>query len=109
MTKTTASFLLLFLVAILYSCSGKPSDKDINKKILFEYVCNETAKVNNLRILKTEETESTDGPHAFHYTVSGEVEWAEGCTEMGTNTQPGAKEKFERVVTLFKDDEGNWQ
>jgi len=43
MTKIFAS---VFALVLLYSCSGKPSDKDISKKILLEYVCNETAKVN---------------------------------------------------------------
>lgn len=106
MKKIITSFSAIVL---LYSCSGKPSDKDISKKILFEYVCNETAKVNGLKILKTEETESTDGPHVFTYTVSGEVEWPDGCKEMGTNTAAGAKEKFEKQVVLSKNEEGSWQ
>jgi len=28
---------------------------------------------------------------------------------MGTNVQPDTKEKFEKTVTLFKNDDGNWQ
>jgi hypothetical protein len=96
-------------IIFLYSCSGKPSDKDISKKILLEYVCAETAKVNNLKILKTEETESTGGPHVFTYTVSGEVEWPDGCKEMSTNTVAGTKEKFEKQVMLSKTEGGNWQ
>lgn len=105
MKKTISS---LFIIALLYSCSGKPSDKDISKKILLEYVCNETAKVNDLKIMKTEETKSTDGPHVFTYTVRGEVEWPDGCKEMG-NTAAGTKEKFEKQVTLTKTDDGAWQ
>jgi hypothetical protein len=108
MTKSTSIIILVFTI-FLYSCSGKPSEKDINKKVLQEYVCAETAKVNNLKILKTEETESTPDTHVFSYTVTGDVIWPDGCTELGTNAQPGAKEKFEKVVTLYKDDDGNWQ
>ena len=74
-----------------------------------DYVCAETAKVNNLKILKTEETESTDAPHVFRYTVSGEVEWPEGCKETSTNTSAGTKEKFEKQVVLAKTEDGNWQ
>ena len=73
-----------------------------------EYVCAETAKVNNLKILKTEETESTDGPHVFNYTVRGEVEWPNGCKEK-TNTSAGTKEKFEKKVVLSKTNDSNWQ
>ncbi len=75
----------------MFSWSGKPSEKDINKKILLEYVCAETAKVSDLKILKTEETGSTGNPPVFRYTVSGEVAWLDGCTEMGPNTTAGAK------------------
>ena len=74
-----------------------------------EYVCAETAKVNNLKILKTKETESTGGPHIFDYTVSGEVEWPNGCKEMDKNTPAGTKEKFEKQVVLSKTEDGKWQ
>jgi len=103
-------FLICFIsVPLFYSCASKPSGKDISKKILMEYVCAETGKVNNLKILKTEVTESTNGPHVFRYTVSGEVEWPDGCKEMGTNTSAGTKEKFEKLVVLSKTEDGNWQ
>jgi hypothetical protein len=100
----------LFVVCTfcLYACSGRPSEADISKKILLEYVCAETAKVGNLKILRTEETEGTDQAHVFRYTVAGEVEWPKGCTEMGTATAPGTKEKFEKLVVFAKTDEG-WQ
>lgn len=107
--KQSAKWGLATLVIFSVGCSNKPSDKDISKKILMEYVCAETAKVNDLKILKTEETEATPDVHVFNYTVSGEVEWPDGCTEMGTNTQKGSKEKFEKIVTLFKGDDGNWR
>ncbi len=109
MTKATALFLSVFVTCLLLSCSGKPSEKDINKKILLEYVCAETAKVDDLKILKTEETESTGNPPIFRYTVTGEVAWPDGRTEMGTNTAAGAKEKFKKEVTLAKTDDGDWQ
>jgi hypothetical protein len=109
MNKFNIVLVCLTSIALLYSCSGKPSEKDISKKILMEYGCAEIAKVNNLKILKTKETESTGGPHVFNYTVSGEVEWPEGCKEMGTNTTAGTKEKFERQVVLTKAEDSNWQ
>ena len=109
MNKFNIVLVCLTSISLLYSCSGKPSEKDISKKILIEYVCAETAKVNNLKISRTEETESTGGPHVFNYTVSGEVEWPEGCKEMGTNTPAGAREKFEKKVVLSKKEGSNWQ
>ena len=109
MHKLFSILLCLTCTFLLYSCSRKPSEKDISKKILIEYACAETAKVNNLKILKTKETESTGGPHVFDYTVSGEVEWPDGCKEMGTNTPAGAKKKFEKQVVLSKTEDGLWQ
>jgi hypothetical protein len=105
------SFFLLqvSLVICFCSCSNKPSEKDISKKLLLDYVCNNTAKVNDLKILQTEETKGTGQPHMFRFAVRGEIEWPNGCAEPGTNTPPGTKEKFERLVTLYKTDEGNWE
>ena len=100
---------LLLSSVVLYSCGGKPSEAEIKKKILLEYVCNETAKVNGLKILKTEETETLAGNKAYKYTVTGEVEWPDGCTEFGTRLEPGRKEVFDKVVYLGKDMEGNWR
>jgi hypothetical protein len=100
--------LLSLSSILLYSCGGKPSEADIKKKILLEYVCNETAKVNSLKIIKTEETETISGGAAYKYTVSGEVEWPDGCTEFGTRLEPGRKESFEKVIYLGKGSNG-WQ
>ena len=108
MHKANSSITCLVLF-FLYSCSGKPSEKDITAKLLQQYVCAGAAEVNNLKILKTEETKSTGGPHIFRYTVSGEVEWPNGCTEKGTNTPPGTKERFERLLTLYKAEGGGWE
>jgi hypothetical protein len=109
MTGGALSFLFCAILLSFCSCGGKPSKSDISRKILLDYVCNETAKVNNLKILRTEKTESTGEPPMFRYAVSGEVEWPDGCTESGTTTPPGTKEKFERLVTLYQSDEGQWQ
>ena len=97
------------LISCLASCTNKPSEKDITRKLLSTYVCKESATVNDLKILKTEETESTGGPHIYRYTVSGEVEWPEGCRENGTSTPPGTKEKFNRLLTLYKAKNGDWE
>jgi hypothetical protein len=107
MVKTALLFVSSLLV--LTSCGNKPTEKDIEKKLLQNYVCSEAAKVNKLKILKTEETKSTGGPHIFNYTISGEIVWPEGCTEKATNTPPGTKEKFRRMVTLYKADDGKWE
>ena len=109
MTKAILALPSLFLLLSIGSCTGRPSEKDISKKLLLDYVCNETAKVNGLKILKTEKTESTGQPPIFHFTVQGEVEWPDGCQEFGSTTPPGTREKFERLVTLYKTDEGNWE
>ncbi|HYF30637.1 MAG TPA: hypothetical protein VD993_05935 [Chitinophagaceae bacterium] len=108
MKKTIIGFLLASSI-ILYSCSGKPSEADIKKKILLEYVCNETAKVNSVTILKTEETETIVGNKAYKYTVSGEISWPDGCTEYGTRLEPGRTDQFEKVIYLGNDGDGNWQ
>jgi len=97
------------LLLLLAGCGSKPAQKDIEKKLLQNYVCSETAKVSRMKILKTEETQSTGGPHIFNYTITGEIEWPEGCTDKATNTPPGSKEKFSRIVTLYKSDDGKWE
>jgi len=72
MTKS-AFFILIAVITVVVSCSGKPSDAEIKKKLLQEFVCAANAKVNDLKILKTEETESSPDTHIFKYTVRGEV------------------------------------
>lgn len=102
-------FIYFFPLVILCSCSSKPSHSDIEKKILMEYVCPETAKVNELHIVSTKDAESIMGMKGYQYTVSGEVEWKNGCDEFGTGIAPGFKEKFEnKSVTLIKGEDG-WQ
>jgi hypothetical protein len=109
MNKAYSPILFLVIFFALPGCSGKPSKEDITHKLLQQYVCADAAEINNLKILRTEETESTNGPHIFRYTVSGEVEWPKGCAENGTSTPPGTKEKFERLLTLYKSDDGRWE
>lgn len=99
----------LSAITLFASCSSKPSHADIEKKLLMEYVCAETAKVNGLHIDDTKDAESIIGLKGFQYTVSGEVEWKAGCSDYGTRIQPGFTEKFEnKTVTLIKTDDG-WQ
>ena len=94
---------------LFYSCKSKPSNADIEKKILLEYTCAETAKVNSLQIMKSSPTTSLLGFKGYEYLVSGEVEWPAGCTEFGTAVPSGYKEKFEnKTVVLIKSDAG-WQ
>jgi hypothetical protein len=96
-------------VLSFYSCKSKPSQEDISKKILLEYVCPENAKVDDLKIIDKKETQSIFGLPALQYTVSGKVEWARGCDEAFGNLPAGYTEAFDRkIVTLVKSDNG-WQ
>jgi len=107
--KTFLSSCCAFMLILFCSCKSKPSEKDISKKILLEYVCPENAKVDNLKIIDTKKTESFFGLPALQYTVSGEVEWMNGCDEAFGNLPAGYKEAFDRkTVTLVKSDDG-WQ
>ena len=99
----------LIAIAFLLSCNSKPSNAAIEKKILLEYTCAETAKVNSLQVIKSEPTTSLLGFKGFEYLVSGEIEWPSGCTDFGMAMPSGYKEKFEnKTVVLIKSDEG-WQ
>jgi len=107
--KTVLIYSLTFISFWFCSCKSKPSEEDISKKILFEYVCPETAKVSNLKVLDTKETQTLFGLPALQYTVSGEIEWSNGCDEAFSNLPAGYKEKFDhKMVTLVKGDKG-WQ
>jgi hypothetical protein len=107
--KTIIYFCLVFIAFGFCSCKGKPSKEDITKKILLEYVCPETAKVNDLKVLDKKETQSIFGLPALQYVVSGEVEWTTGCNEAFGTLPAGYKEKFDRkIVTLVKGEDG-WQ
>ena len=104
--STTALLAILFLTA----CKSKPSENDIKKKILLEYICPETAKVNDLKILSTKDAVAIFGNKGYEYRVSGEIEWAEGCREFGSQLPPGHTEKFDnKTVFLIKTNDGNWQ
>jgi hypothetical protein len=107
--KAFITFLAACSVLCLMSCSGKPSDKEIKQKILLDYICAEHAKVDDLKIISTEETKNLMGGVAYKYTVSGSVEWPDGCNEFGSQLPSGAKEKFEKIVFLSKDEQGKWQ
>lgn len=101
-----ASFIILLAFG---SCKSKPSNADIEKKVLSEYTCAQTAKVNSLQIIKSSPTTSLLGFNGIEYLVSGEVEWPAGCSEFGTALPAGYKEKFDnKTVVLIKGDEG-WQ
>jgi hypothetical protein len=104
--SASALLPLLFLV----SCHGKPSDNDIKKKILLEYICAENARVNDLKIVNTKDAESIAGLKGFEYQVEGEVEWTGGCQEFGAMLPPGHKEKFtDKSVFLIKGEDGIWR
>jgi hypothetical protein len=107
--KTIILSCLTIATLSFCSCKSKPSEEDITKKILLEYVCPENAKISNLKVIDKKETQSIFGLPALQYTVSGEVEWANGCDEAFGNLPAGYKEAFDRkMVTLVKSDNG-WQ
>jgi hypothetical protein len=100
--------LFYLLVVLLFcSCKSKPSDADIKRKILLDYTCPETVQVSFMQINNTEVATSFIGLKGYEYTVSGEVEWKEGCNDFGTNLPRGYKEKFaNKKVILIKGEEG---
>lgn len=105
----TIRFFVVLLLMFFCSCTGKPSEKDIAHKILLEYVCSENAKVDDLEIINLKETQSLLGLPALQYTVSGEIEWANGCNEAFSNLPAGYKEAFQnKTITLVKVNH-NWQ
>ncbi len=107
--KTIFISLFAFIAFSFCSCKSKPTEQDISKKILLDYVCPENAKINGLKVLDTKETQSLFGLPALQYTVSGEIEWSNGCDEAFGNLPAGYKEAFDRkTVTLVKNDNG-WQ
>lgn len=100
---------LIIIAACFCSCTEKPSEKDIAHKILLEYVCPEAAKVDDLKIINLKETQSLLGLPALQYTVSGEIEWINGCSDAFSNLPAGYKEAFQnKTVTLVKVND-NWQ
>jgi len=101
--------VILLLSFILHSCTGTPSRKEIRNKILQEFICPGNATIEEMKIISTEEMTSYDGDKELRYTVTGEITWPDGCSDFGTGLQPGAKERFQKTVTLSRDDEGAWR
>jgi len=101
-------FLLYVLIAtFLSSCSNKPADEDIKRKIVLDYACPESVQVSSMQIAGVKETTSFIGSKGYEYSVSGEVLWKDGCNEFGSSLPAGFKEKFEnKKVILIKGDEG---
>jgi hypothetical protein len=98
-----------FVFVILSGCSsGKPSNSDIEKKIVMEYTCPETAEVRNLNIIDTKDAEGISGAKGYEYTVSGEIVWPKGCNEFGM-VQAGHSEKFENKHVFLIEADGKWQ
>ena len=106
--KRTTLFNCCFALLIFYSCKGKPSDSDIEKKLLMEYTCPESSKVNSLNVLSSKDAEAISGATAYEYVVSGEIVWPKGCDEFG-NLPPGYIEKFENKHVFLVKVDGNWQ
>ncbi len=102
-------FVCVISMAFFCSCKSTPSHKDIEKKILIEYTCAETAKVNSLEIVSKSPTTSLFGYKGYEYVVSGEIEWPTGCTEFGMALPSGYKEKFDNKRVVLIKGENGWQ
>lgn len=106
----TLPVLMLFLIAGIVACNSKPSENDIKKKVLLDYVCAETAQVNDMKIVSVKDAESIFGLKGYEYQVSGEIEWTNGCRQFGAGLPPGHKERFEdKRVFLIKGEDDVWR
>jgi len=74
-----------------------------------EYVCAETAAIEDLKINDRKESETTFDAKGYEYTVSGDVIWKDGCNESVRPTPPGHKEKFENKKVYLVKTEGEWR
>lgn len=101
-------YLLYGFGSLLFcSCSTKPSEADIKRKIVLDYSCPETVEVNRITINSLKESTSFIGLKGYECTVSGEVSWKDGCNEYGSFHPAGFIEKFEnKKVILINGDEG---
>ncbi len=103
------SLLFPLWALMLASCSSSPSESDIKKKILLEYVCMETADIENLKVLDKKDAETISDAKGYEYTVSGEVVWNAGCQESLRPTPAGYKERLENKKAYLVKSEGEWR
>ena len=96
-------------IILFVSCSGGPSEEDLKKKILQDYVCMEEAIVENLNVESKKDAETVSGTKSYEYTVSGEVVWGEGCDEGLRPTPLGFKEQFSNKKVFLANVEGEWR
>lgn len=102
-------YMVSLAMAILVSCTTKPSEQDIRKKLLEEYVCPESAVIRHFEIVQHDEINSDKGERVQRYLVRGQVEWPGGCTDQGFDIPAGRQEGFEQTVFLTEDRNGRWQ
>src|SRR6476620_12588261 len=107
--KKSSMYIILFAAVFVVGCSTGPSDEAIKKKILLEYVCMETAAVENLKVIGKKQAETISDAKGYEYSVSGEVVWKEGCQEAIRPTPPGYREKFENKKVYLVETEGEWR
>lgn len=103
------SYALIMCILILSSCSSKPTEADITKKIAIEYVCPESIKLNNLTVSDGKEVKTFAGFSAYEVTVSGDAVWTKDCHEFGTGIPAGYKEKFTNKHLVFVKGEDGWE
>lgn len=99
--KRILVFCSLITLLLFCSCKSKPSNDDIKKKVLAEMPCSENAKFTDFKVVKSGDEETAMGVTGIEYTVSGEVEWPEGCTFLGSQLPAGHKEKFDNKSVVF--------
>jgi len=100
------TFFCAFLLTCFYSCKNAPSDDDIKRCLLKDYVCGEYAKVNSMTIVNSSEREFM-GINGMEYIVDGEIEWTTTCQSMIVKVMAGHKETFiNKKVFVRKMDKG---
>ncbi len=94
--KKIINFLVVCSVLFLASCSSKPTSKEISKKILLEYVCAETAEVNNLKIENTEETKNLMGKRHIVILYPAKLNGQKAALNSEQDLSPEPKNLFKR-------------
>jgi Na+-translocating ferredoxin:NAD+ oxidoreductase RnfG subunit len=103
-------FILVLIAGALTSCKRKiPAQDDIQKKLLTEFVCPETARIRHFEIVQHDEIKNATGNITHRYLVQGQMEWPSGCNDDGTVIPAGRQQSFEQTVFLTETKNGQWQ
>lgn len=100
--------LSLLLVTFSYGCKTKPSNDEIKKCILKDFLCGQSAKINSLTIINSSEREFM-GIKGYEFIVEGEIEWTSDCQAgiMGP-VQAGYKQTFANKKVFVRKMDNGW-